>query len=97
MTIHHTGTQSGDFRAGVWEAGPGRLRGSRKDWMEVIQVLEGKATVRTDSGPTHELEAGDVLVFPEGWVGTWEIHENFRHFYVLQHFPTAGAETPAGL
>ena len=30
-----------------------------------------------------EVEAGATVLFPQGWTGTWDIHETIRKLYVI--------------
>ncbi|MGH3156774.1 MAG: cupin domain-containing protein [Streptosporangiaceae bacterium] len=69
-------------QAGVWECTPGPSR-----WVmtsnEFIYVLYGRMTVIPDDGEPTEIGPGDTMVFPKGWSGNWQIHENVRKLYVL--------------
>jgi hypothetical protein len=40
-------------------------------------------TVVPDGGEPTEVGPGDTMVFPKGWAGNWQIHENVRKLYVL--------------
>ncbi|GAA2576139.1 cupin domain-containing protein [Dactylosporangium fulvum] len=80
--------RKGIMKSGIWEATPGLLRGKREGWAEICHIISGRATVTTEGGDAVELGPGDVLVLPDGWRGTWEIHETVRKFYALQRFDT---------
>ena len=69
--------------SGVWEAEPGLSRWEFLERGEVIHVLEGSMTVTPDGGEPTRLDAGCAAVFPLGWVGTWEIHDRIRKFFVV--------------
>ncbi len=68
--------------AGIWEctAGPSY-------WVletnEFVHILTGRMTVTEDGGAAVTLRAGDTVVFPVGWKGTWAIHEPLRKLYVI--------------
>ncbi|SEM45184.1 hypothetical protein SAMN05660976_05207 [Nonomuraea pusilla] len=68
--------------AGIWECGPGTFTAVRDGFHEVCQILAGRATVRGDDGQVVELVPGSTVVLPDGWRGTWEIHETVRKTYV---------------
>jgi uncharacterized cupin superfamily protein len=74
--------EDGEQQAGVWECTPGPSR-----WVmtsnEFIYVLYGQMTVIPDDGEPTEVGSGDTMVFPRGWAGVWQIHENVRKLYVL--------------
>ena len=68
--------------AGVWECEPGVSRWDMEEG-EFVHILSGRMTCRHDDGTEVELSAGSTAVFPNGWAGTWEIHETLRKVYVL--------------
>ena len=63
---------------GFWEC----FTTARHGVNEVILVLEGKATLVSDTGERLDHEAGDMVLIPNGWSGVWEIHEHFRKQYI---------------
>ncbi len=71
-----------EAEAGIWECTPGPSR-----WVletnEFVHVLAGRMTVTEDGAEPVELSAGDTVVFPLGWNGTWDIHETLRKLYVI--------------
>lgn len=72
---------------GIWECTPGRFPSEKVGIGEFMRVLSGRATVRDEAGSVHRLEAGSILVAPDGWRGEWEIHETVRKVYVV--WPTS--------
>ena len=74
--------QDGDSEAGVWECTPGPSHWTL-DQHEVVHIVAGGMTVTPDGGEPTEVGTGDVAVFPQGWTGTWDIHETIRKVYVL--------------
>jgi uncharacterized cupin superfamily protein len=44
--------------------------------------LTGRAIFHPENGEPIEIEAGDVLFFPENTRGTWEIIETVRKAYL---------------
>jgi len=67
---------------GFWECSPGSFKTARKGVNEVILVLEGKATLVSDTGERVDHKAGDMVLIPNGWSGVWEIHEHFKKQYI---------------
>lgn len=78
----------GLMKSGIWQASPGHLVGKREGWAEICHIMEGRATITTEGGAAETIGPGDVLILPDGWRGTWDIHETVRKFYALQRFDT---------
>lgn len=79
-----------DGLAAMWECEPGiypRVKDHRGSFMYIIS---GAGTITDQDGTVHELTAGSALGLPYGWVGTWNITETIRKFYV-HTFPALGA------
>ncbi len=76
----------GTLMTGIWEATPGHLDGKRVGWAEICYIIEGRATITTEGGAAEEIGPGDVLHLPEGWRGSWDIHEKVRKFFAMQIF-----------
>jgi uncharacterized cupin superfamily protein len=68
--------------AGVWECSPGQFPSRRDGFDEVCVILSGSATIETSDGHRTELRPGSVVVLPNGWSGTWHVHERLRKSYV---------------
>ena len=49
---------------------------------ELTTFLTGRAIFHPEKGGPIEIEAGDVLFFPENTRGTWEILETERKAYL---------------
>lgn len=71
-------------RAGIWEVTPGSFTSTREGFHEYCQILSGRATIEEPDGRTFELSAGDTFITPQGWRGTWHVHEPLRKFWVVQ-------------
>lgn len=78
--------RSGFVKTGVWECTPGTLASTRVGWSEVCHFISGRATITTEGGESVEVGPGDAIVLPEGWRGTWQIHETIRKFFVFQRY-----------
>jgi uncharacterized cupin superfamily protein len=70
------------LEVGVWECEPGSFGISRDGYDEAMIILSGKATMNATNGQIFRLQAGSVLVTPQGFVGHWEIEETLRKVYV---------------
>ena len=75
---------SGDdgAEAGIWECTPGPSKWTLET-NELVHVLAGSMTVTPDGGAPTDVGAGDAILFPRGWTGTWEIHETLRKVYAI--------------
>lgn len=67
--------------AGVWECAPGKWVRQVKE-AEISTFLSGHCIFHPDNGNPIEINAGDVLFFPEKSEGTWEILETVRKTYL---------------
>lgn len=74
--------KDGDQEIGVWECSPGPSYW-KLEQHEFVYILSGRMTVTPDGGEPLEINAGDTAVFPNGWAGTWQIHETIRKVFVL--------------
>jgi uncharacterized cupin superfamily protein len=73
-----------DVRVGVWEAEPGGWPIANRPDTETCHIVSGRATI-TDAatGEKQEISAGDVIVFPKGWSGRWDVAETIRKVYSI--------------
>jgi len=51
---------------------------------EFVMVLSGKLILTDADGESQEFVAGDSLVVPKGFTGTWQMLGNFREFVVIE-------------
>jgi hypothetical protein len=72
----------GEQEVGIWEctAGPSYWK---LETHEEIYVISGSMTVTREGEQPLDVKAGDAVVFPKGWAGTWQIHETLRKLYVI--------------
>lgn len=75
-------SSAAEAEVGVWECTPGTFTARRDGYTEICQFLSGRVTVETTGGPSVTLSAGDTLVMPAGWEGTWHVHETVRKTYI---------------
>jgi uncharacterized protein len=52
------------------------------EW-EFCHLIEGRATITSESGEEWHLAPGDAFVIPSGFRGTWETVETVRKHYVI--------------
>jgi uncharacterized cupin superfamily protein len=45
---------------------------------EFVQILSGKSILTDTNGVKHEYSAGESMVVPNGFTGTWEMLGNYR-------------------
>ena len=50
---------------------------------EYVLVLSGKLVLTDAGGEAHEFVAGDSLVIPEGFTGTWKMLGNYRELVAI--------------
>ncbi|MDX6739163.1 cupin domain-containing protein [Actinocorallia sp. A-T 12471] len=72
---------AGGVDRGIWEIGPGVATDVEAD--EMFVVIEGRATIEIEGGPTLEVGPGDVCVFDKGARTTWHVHERLRKVYQI--------------
>ena len=77
---------------GIWECSPGRYRRQILS-AESMHILAGEAVFTPDGGTPVTLVAGDVVLFPAGTLGEWEIKVALRKMYVV--FSPAAGLAPA--
>ena len=73
----------GNFSLGVWETKPGELsipEPYSED--ELMYVLDGKSVLIDDQGNREEYVAGEGVVLPRGWTGTFSVPEGARKIWV---------------
>lgn len=68
---------------GVWECEPGTFTAFRDGYDEACVIVLGTATITSEDGEVFDVAAGDVLVTPRGWKGTWVVHEPLRKVYTI--------------
>ncbi|HWC71776.1 MAG TPA: cupin domain-containing protein [Actinomycetota bacterium] len=89
-------SESGDgsIVRGVWRITKGTVTDVEED--EMFVVLEGRATIEIEDGPTLEVGPGDVCVLERGARTTWTVHEPLRKVFQITLLPGEGTPSPAG-
>ena len=73
--------EDGAVSRGIWQIEPGVATDVEAD--EMFVVIEGRATIEIEGGPTLEVGPGDVCVFDKGARTTWHVHERLRKVYQI--------------
>lgn len=76
-------SEDGRSTSGVWEATPGSFTSTREGFHEACQLVAGRVSIESADGTSTQLVAGDLFVTPEGWAGTWHVHETARKAWVI--------------
>jgi uncharacterized protein YhfF/uncharacterized cupin superfamily protein len=64
---------------GVWRITEGTVTDVEED--ELFVVLEGRATIEIEDGPTLQVGPGDLCVLTRGARTTWTVHEPLRKVF----------------
>ena len=64
---------------GVWRCTAGTVTDVEQD--EMFVVLEGRATIEVQDGPTFEVSPGSVCILERGARTTWTVHEPLLKAY----------------
>jgi len=78
----HYADASGKFFAGIWRSEVGKWRISYTE-EEYCQILQGTSIIEDSAGHAVTVSAGDSVVVPRGFVGTWEVVEPTQKIYVI--------------
>ena len=71
----------GRILRGVWRCTSGTVTDVEQD--ELFVVLEGRATITVEGGPTVEVAPGSVCVLERGAHTTWVVHEPLLKAYQI--------------
>jgi len=79
---NHFSTPDGRFHAGYWSSSAGKWRVSYAE-TEFCHLLEGEVELVDAEGRAERFAAGESLVIPAGFEGTWESLGRVRKLYVI--------------
>jgi uncharacterized cupin superfamily protein len=68
----------------VWEADASTLVIEPSPYDEFVTILSGRLVLTDAAGTKTEYEAGESLVIPKGFSGTWQMIGNFRELVVIE-------------
>jgi uncharacterized cupin superfamily protein len=74
-------SQDGRVLRGVWQITEGTVTDVEED--ELFVVVEGRATIEVEDGPTLEVGPGDMGVLARGAHTRWTIHEPLRKVFQI--------------
>jgi len=78
--------------AGIWECEVGRWRIQMDPTEhEYMMVLAGRCRLHATDGTYTEAKAGEALVIPAGFAGSFEVLERVRKHFVIVVGPEAAA------
>ena len=82
---YHTFFSGEEVVVEVYEAEPAKLK-IDEPWPydEFIYLLSGALVLTDARGEVTQFVAGESLVVPKGFVGTWEMQGNFRELVVIE-------------
>ena len=73
----------GDLVVEVYEAAPAKFQ-IVAPYDEFIHILEGELILVAEDGESFEYAAGDWVMLPKGWTGTWENRGNYRELIAAE-------------
>jgi len=79
---NHYRDASEKFFAGFWYSEIGKWKICYTE-EEYCQILEGTSIITDSDGIAVTVSAGDNLVVPRGFTGTWEVTAPTRKIYVI--------------
>jgi uncharacterized cupin superfamily protein len=73
-----------ELSVSIFECTPAKTdhRTRPNDSDEFVFVLSGKLILTEPNGTVHQYQAGDSLVLPVGYTGTWEMQGNYREIAI---------------
>jgi uncharacterized cupin superfamily protein len=73
-----------ELNVSIFECTPAKTdhRTRPNDSDEFVFVLSGKLILTEPDGKVHQFQAGDSLVLPAGYTGTWEMQGNYREIAI---------------
>ena len=74
---------SGDIDVAIYQAKPMVLRIDNYDIDEFVLVISGALILTADGGAPQKFEAGESVLVPKGFTGTWEMQGEFRELVVM--------------
>ncbi|MBE9609425.1 cupin domain-containing protein [Chitinilyticum piscinae] len=76
------------FSCGIWACEPGhwRIRFAANKH-EFFCVISGKVRLHAESGQLTEVGPGDAAVIPAGFIGSFEVVEAVRKYFVVYESP----------
>lgn len=76
---------SGDIDVAIYEAKPMKLRLRDYSIDEFVTVVSGTLILTPEGGSPQQFDAGESVLVPKGFTGTWEMQGNFREMVVIMN------------
>ncbi len=76
---------SGDIDVAVYEAKPLKLKLKDYPIDEFVTVISGTLILTAEGGFPQQFDAGQSVLVPKGFTGTWEMKGNFRELVVMMN------------
>ena len=74
----------GENVVSVWDAGPAKLTfATPSTYDEFVLVLKGELALSDNDGNAATYKKGDMFVVPKGFVGAWDMTEEYREFIII--------------
>ncbi len=75
----------GDFVVAVFEANAAIIDISDPfPYYEYLLVLEGQVTLTNIDAGKQTYKPGETFLVPKGWLGTWDMPDNYREMIVIE-------------
>lgn len=74
---------SGDIDVAIYQAKPMVLQIDNYDIDEFVLVVSGALILTADGGSPQKFVAGESVLVPKGFTGTWEMQGEFRELVVM--------------
>ena len=73
----------GSTAVGAWTCTPGSWPVVERPTTEAFHILEGSCFLTNADGTSRRCVAGDTVVLPKGWTGSWDIIETVHKIWVV--------------
>ena len=91
ITVEHGGQSNsesiifeGENIVAVWDSSPARLRFDQPTgYDEFVLVLKGELILTDTAGNAVTYKAGEMFMLKKGFLGTWEMTEDYRELIVV--------------
>jgi len=74
---------AGDTSVGLWACTPGSFPVADRPTTEAFVVTAGSGFLTNADGTATRFEAGDTVVLPKGWSGSWTVLETIEKVWVV--------------
>ncbi len=85
-TLRNSGSVlfAGENNVSLWDAGPAKLIfDTPVTYDEFVLVLKGELILSDNDGNSTTYKQGDMFMLPKGFVGAWDMTEEYRELIVI--------------